>query len=88
LISCSCSQGGADRPLPCYCQGDQVGRVHSHEAALVESATVGRERGGGDGATTRHGRGRGVAARGGGCVDGHDYSDYHTNGSTSACPRC
>jgi hypothetical protein len=72
LILCSCLQGGADRPHPRVCQGAQVGRVRSHEAALVESATGGRERGSDDGATARQGRGRGVAEGGGGCDGGHD----------------
>jgi hypothetical protein len=63
------------------------GRVRAYEAALVESATDGGERGGDERATARHDRGHGVAAGGGGCGGGHNSNNRRIGGSTSACPH-
>jgi hypothetical protein len=44
-FSSLCSQGGAHRASPRTCQGVEVGRGRSHEAALIEGAAGGREHG-------------------------------------------
>jgi hypothetical protein len=83
----SCSQGGADRPRPHACQSAQVGRVHTHEKALVKGATGGRKRGDDGRATPQRGHGHEAAAGGDGRDADHDYGNHRADDSASVRPR-